>query len=142
MKARARENKPSHVSKGNVIDDLGFSPEEAAAVKLRVNLHAEILRVVEKRKLKSRDLEKILDQPQPRISELLNGKTSKMSAEKLAGYLSRLGVEIKVSTRKAACCAPDCISCKNRRSWKEPSESPMEAKHCPAVLLSRTLRSA
>jgi predicted XRE-type DNA-binding protein len=101
MKARARENKPSHISKGNVIDDLGFSPEEAAAVKLKVNLHAEILKVVEKRKLKSRDLEKILDQPQPRISELLNGKISKMSAEKLAGYLSRLGVEIKVSARKA-----------------------------------------
>ena len=102
MKSRARENKPSHISKGNVIDDLGFSPEEAAAVKLKVNLHAEILKVVEKRKLKSRDLEKILDQPQPRISELLNGKISKMSAEKLAGYLSRLGVEIKVSARKAA----------------------------------------
>jgi predicted XRE-type DNA-binding protein len=67
-----------------------------------VNLHAEILKVVEKRKLKSRDLEKILDQPQPRISELLTGKISKMSAEKLAGYLSLLGVEIKVSARKAA----------------------------------------
>ena len=102
MKARATENKPSHVSKGNVIDDLGFSPEEAAAIKLKASLHAEILRVVEKRKLKSRDLEKILDQPQPRISELLNGKISKMSVEKLAGYLSRLGVEIKITTRRAA----------------------------------------
>ena len=102
MKDRARENKPTHVSKGNVIDDLGFSPEEAAAIKLKASLHAEILRVVEKRKLKPRELEKILDQPQPRISELLNGKISKMSAEKLAGYLSRLGVEIKISARKAA----------------------------------------
>jgi predicted XRE-type DNA-binding protein len=102
MKARASENKASHISKGNVIDDLGFSPEEAAAIKLKACLHAEILRVVEKRKLKSRELEKILDQPQPRISELLNGKISKMSAEKLAGYLSRLGVEIRISARKAA----------------------------------------
>jgi predicted XRE-type DNA-binding protein len=102
MKAKARENKPSYISKGNVIDDLGFSPEEAAAVKLKASLHAEILRVVEKRKLKARQLEKILDQPQPRISELLGGKISKMSAEKLAGYLSRLGVEIKISIRKAA----------------------------------------
>ena len=42
-----------------------------------------------KQKLKSRQLGKILDQPQPRISELLNGKISKMSAEKLAGDLSR-----------------------------------------------------
>ena len=102
MKDRARENKPSHISKGNVIDDLGFSPEEAAAIKLKASLHAEILRVVGKRKLKARELEKILDQPQPRISELLSGKISKMSAEKLAGYLSRLGVEIKISARKAA----------------------------------------
>ena len=102
MKDRARQNKPTHVSKGNVIDDLGFSPEEAAAIKLKASLHAEILRVVEKRKLKPRELEKILDQPQPRISELLNGKISKMSAEKLAGYLSRLGVEIKISSQKAA----------------------------------------
>jgi predicted XRE-type DNA-binding protein len=102
MKARAKEDKPTYISKGNVIDDLGFSPEEAAAIKLKASLHAEILRVVAKRKLRSRDLEKILDQPQPRISELLNGKISKMSAEKLAGYLSRLGIEIKISARKAA----------------------------------------
>jgi len=86
----------------NVIDDLGLSSEEAAAIKLKMSLHAEIMRIVEKKKLGSRQLEKILDQPQPRISELLNGKISKMSAEKLAGYLSRLGVEIKISARKAA----------------------------------------
>jgi predicted XRE-type DNA-binding protein len=102
MKAKARDNKPSHISKGNVIDDLGFSPEEAAAIKLKASLHAEILLIVKKRKLRPRQLEKILDQPQPRISELLNGKISKMSAEKLAGYLSRLGVEIKISAHKAA----------------------------------------
>jgi predicted XRE-type DNA-binding protein len=101
MKTKARENKPSYISSGNVIDDLGFSPEEAAAIKLKASLHAEILRV-EKRKLKARQLEKILDQPQPRISELLGGKISKMSAEKLAGYLSRLGIEIKISARRAA----------------------------------------
>jgi predicted XRE-type DNA-binding protein len=102
MKAKERENKPNHLSKGNVIDDLGFSPEEAAVIKLKASLHAEIMRLVEKRKLKARELEKILDQPQPRVSELLSGKISNMSAEKLVGYLSRLGVEIKVSARKAA----------------------------------------
>jgi predicted XRE-type DNA-binding protein len=102
MKTKAKENKPSYISMGNVIDDLGFSPEEAAAVKLKASLHAEILRVVKKRKLKARQLEVILDQPQPRISELLGGKISKMSAEKLAGYLSRLGIEIKITARRAA----------------------------------------
>jgi len=61
MKAKAREDKPSHISKGNVLDDLGFSPEEAAAIKLKASLHAEILRLLEKRKLKARQLEKIQD---------------------------------------------------------------------------------
>lgn len=102
MRNKLTDNKPNHISKGNVLDDLGFSPEEAAAIKLKASLHAEILLIVEKRKLKPRQLEKLLDQPQPRISELLNGKISKMSAEKLAGYLSRLGVEIKISAYKAA----------------------------------------
>jgi predicted XRE-type DNA-binding protein len=102
MTAKAQENKPTHISRGNVIDDLGFSSEEAAAIKLKASLHVEIMRIVKKKKLRSRQLEKILDQPQPRISELLNGKISKMSAEKLAGYLSRLGVEIKISARRAS----------------------------------------
>lgn len=91
-----------HVSKGNVLDDLGFSPEERAAIKLKMDLHAEILKVIEKRKFAPRELEKILNQPQPRISELLRGKISNISAEKLAGYLSLLGVSIKVSPKKAA----------------------------------------
>ena len=93
---KEKDNKPKHVSKGNVLDDLGFSPDEVAALKLKTDLHMEIMKIIEKRKLKSRELEKILNQPQPRISELLNGKISKTSAEKLAGYLSRLGAEIKI----------------------------------------------
>jgi hypothetical protein len=56
MKAKARDNKPGHISKGNVIDDLGFSPEEAAAIKLKASLHAEILLIVKKRKLRPRQL--------------------------------------------------------------------------------------
>ena len=96
-------NKPSHVSKGNVIDDLGFSPEEAASVKLKVELHIEIMKVVKKRKLTPRQLEKLLDIPQPRVSELLKGKIfEKMTSDRLATYLHRLGrtVEIRTKSRK------------------------------------------
>jgi predicted XRE-type DNA-binding protein len=66
-------------------------------LKLKADLHSEILKTVEKRKLSSRDLEKLLDQSQPRVSELLTGKLSKMSAEKLTAYLSLLGISIRVS---------------------------------------------
>jgi len=95
-------NRPSHVSKGNVLDDLGLSSQEKAALKLKMDLHAEIMKIIEKKKLTPRMLESILEQPQPRVSELLRGKFSAMSAEKLAGYLSLLGVAIKISSQQAA----------------------------------------
>jgi hypothetical protein len=31
-------NKPTHVTYGNVLDDLGFSPEHATAVKFKAEL--------------------------------------------------------------------------------------------------------
>lgn len=101
-KVANKQDRPSHVSKGNVLDDLGFSPEEKAALKLKMDLHAEIMKIIEKKKLTPRVLETIFDQPQPRVSDLLRGKLSVMSAEKLAGYLSLLGVAIKITSKEAA----------------------------------------
>lgn len=102
MKKANRENRPSHISKGNVLDDLGLSPEEAAALKLKMDLHAEVMKIVQKKEFTPRELEGILNQPQPRVSELLRGKLSVMSAEKLAGYLSLLGVAIKITSHEEA----------------------------------------
>ena len=97
-------NKASHVSKGNVLDDLGFSSEVAAVVKMKSELFDKLLNIIEKKKITPRALEKVLDRPQPRISELLNGKISKLSIEKLLEYLEKLGgqVSIIVKVKKAA----------------------------------------
>ena len=102
MKKVNKENRPSHISKGNLLEDLGLSSEEKAALKLKMDLHAEIMRIIEKKKFTARALENILNQPQPRVSELLRGKLSVMSAEKLAGYLSLLGFAVKVTSKEAA----------------------------------------
>ena len=90
----------SHVTKGNVFEDLGFSSEEAAVMALKTQLHIEILKVVKRRKLSPRQLEKILDVPQPRVSELLNGKISKVTSDRLAKYLHHLGRSVQVKTKK------------------------------------------
>jgi predicted XRE-type DNA-binding protein len=37
--------------------------------------------------------------PQPRVSELLNGKISQMTADLLAKYLYRLGLEVEMKTK-------------------------------------------
>ncbi len=95
------KSKPSHISKGNVLDDLGLSPEEAAVVKLKVQLHSEIMKVINKKKLTSRSIEKLLDVPQPRVSDLLNGKISNVSSDKLTQYLYKLGRRVEVTTKQA-----------------------------------------
>lgn len=95
-------NKATHVSKENLFEDLGFSSEEAAVLRLKTTLHAEILKAVQKRNLSSRELEKLLDVPQPRVSELLGGKISKMTVDKLTKYLHRLGREVAFSTKRAS----------------------------------------
>jgi predicted XRE-type DNA-binding protein len=97
---RQNATKPTFISKGNVIDDLGFSRAEAASIKLKVQLHSEIMKVVKRRKLTPRQLEKLLAIPQPRVSELLNGKIfERMTSDRLATYLERLGRTVEVRTR-------------------------------------------
>lgn len=81
----------------SVFHDLGFSEQESNSLTLKADMLSKILEVVEKQKIKPRDLEKILDVPQPRISELLNGKISTVSIEKLISYLEKLGVVTSVS---------------------------------------------
>src|SRR5271168_383989 len=86
-------NKPTHTSYGNVLDDLGFSPEHATALKFKAELYQAILKGAKKSPQK--DLQIILAEPQPRVSELLNGKIANKSVDKLLYYAGRLGIEAK-----------------------------------------------
>jgi predicted XRE-type DNA-binding protein len=97
---QAKTSKPTHVSTDKLFEDLGFSTEQAAVLELKLSLHNEIMKVVAKRKLTSRQLEKILDITQSRASELLNGKISQMTADRLTKYLYRLGRQVKVTTTR------------------------------------------
>jgi predicted XRE-type DNA-binding protein len=91
MKRRA--NKPRHVTRGNVLDDLGFSPERATALKFKAQLYQAILKYSEK--YSQKELQAILGEPQPRVSELLNGKIANKSIDKLLYYAGRLGIEAR-----------------------------------------------
>ena len=46
MKSAA--NRPTHVTRGKVLDDLGFSPEQATALKFKAELYQAILKYSEK----------------------------------------------------------------------------------------------
>ena len=89
MKSAA--NRPTHVTRGNVLDDLGFSPEQATALKFKAELYQAILKYSEK--YSQKELQVILGEPLPRVSELLNGKIANKSVDKLFYYAGRLGIE-------------------------------------------------
>src|SRR6266853_6645686 len=86
-------SKPTHVTRGNVLDDLGFSPEQAAILKFKADLYQAVLKHA--RKYSPKQLQVILAEPQPRVSELLNGKIANKSVDKLLHYAGRLGIETK-----------------------------------------------
>ncbi len=93
--------KPPHATRANVLDDLGLSPDQATALKFKAELYQAILRVA--KKYSQKKLQIILGEPQPRVSELLNGKIANKSVDKLFYYAGRLGIETKakfVQTRK------------------------------------------
>ena len=86
----------------DIYDD---DPEKAAALELRAALYSEIEDVINKKGYTPRQLEKVLDVPQPRVSELLTGKiftNKRVRVDTLLKYLYRLGrkVEIKTKARK------------------------------------------
>ena len=45
---RNEPNKPTHITRGNVFDDLGFSPEEAARLKFKSELYSAIMKHAQK----------------------------------------------------------------------------------------------
>ena len=94
-------NKPRYVTRGNVLDDLGFSPEQATALKFKAELYQAILKYAQN--YSQKELQAILGEPQPRVSELLNGKIANKSVDKLLYYAGRLGIEARTKfsqTRK------------------------------------------
>ena len=67
-------NRPTHVSKGNVFNDLGFSPEKALALEFRAKILTAILDEVRRKKYRQGQLVELLDEHQPVVSKLLRGK--------------------------------------------------------------------
>jgi predicted XRE-type DNA-binding protein len=96
----------THVTTGDILDDLGFSRSEATALKVKAELLDAIRAEIERKGYTQRQLVEILDEHQPAISNLLRGKITQVSIEKLLRYLDRLDmkatVKIAPRTKRAA----------------------------------------
>jgi predicted XRE-type DNA-binding protein len=98
---KRKSNRPTHISRGNVLDEIGLPHQKTVALKFKAELYQAILKYAGG--YSQRELQEILGEPQPRVSELLNGKIANKSVDKLLEYAGHLGVEPKVEfsqTRK------------------------------------------
>jgi predicted XRE-type DNA-binding protein len=89
----------AHRTKGSVLDELNMTDQDRLELKLKADLHQDILKLIKKKKFTPRQLEKLFDIPQPRVSELLRGKLSLLSVSKLLYYAHLLGAHADVKLK-------------------------------------------
>ncbi|HVZ16389.1 MAG TPA: helix-turn-helix transcriptional regulator [Terriglobales bacterium] len=90
------KTKASYVTTGNVFADLGFSNEKATALLFKAKILSAILEEVRRKKYSQKQLTQILDEHQPVVSNLVRGKISQISIEKLLFYADRLGLSLDI----------------------------------------------
>jgi predicted XRE-type DNA-binding protein len=95
----APQNKPTHIVKGNIFDALGFSASEASALKIKAEILSAILEHVRAKGYSQGQLVDILDEYQPSVSNLLKGRISQVSIEKLLRYADRLNLRTSIAIR-------------------------------------------
>jgi predicted XRE-type DNA-binding protein len=101
MKSKASSGqRPPHLTRGSVLDDLGFSPSEALEIKVKAEIYRDLLQYIQERAFDQKELAGLLKIHQPDVSNLLNGRVSKFSVSKLIKFAGKLNLGAKVKLTK------------------------------------------
>jgi predicted XRE-type DNA-binding protein len=94
MPSARTANKPGHITTGNVLEDLGFSPLEIREMEIKHDLWVPIRAEIEARKLTQSQLAKLLEIHQPDASLLLRGQITRFSITRLLEFAGRLRLAV------------------------------------------------
>jgi len=86
-----------HLTHGNVLDDLDFTPAEALAIKVKADIYRDLISYIRTQAYTQRPLETLIGIPQPDVSNLVNGRVSKFSVAKLIKFAGKLNLGAKVT---------------------------------------------
>lgn len=81
----------------NIFESITEDNSLAADLQFRSDLMMTLIDIIEHRGWKQSDIAEALGIPQPRVSELLRGKISLFSSDRLIGYLAKLGYRLRPS---------------------------------------------
>ncbi|RZS42063.1 Xre family transcriptional regulator [Limnobacter thiooxidans] len=107
------ETKSVHVTPvgDNLFADLGFGPGQSAALKadsqriisekliIKNSLMGELAKWIDENQLKQVEAAQILGVSRPRVSDVVNGKSTKFTIDSLVDMLARTGKNIVLSIR-------------------------------------------
>ena len=79
----------------NIFEALTDDAQEAADLQFRADLMLVLREFFRERQATQAQIGRMLGIPQPRVSELARGKVDKFSADKLIGFLARVGIRFK-----------------------------------------------
>ena len=79
----------------NIFEAIVDDTQEAADLQFRSDLMLVLRDIFEMKKWGQAEIGQALEIPQPRVSELVNGKVHKFSSDKLIGFLAMLGFRFK-----------------------------------------------
>ena len=86
------------IGSDNIFADIGVpNPEEALA---RAQLMSRVTDIILERRLTQRRAAEILGTNQPTVSDLMRGKMSKFSLERLIAFLAALDQEVEITVRE------------------------------------------
>lgn len=87
-------------SRGDVFQDLGFEPDEAAHLRIRAALMARVRQLIEERGLTQAAAAKFFGVSQPRISDLVRGKIELFSIDGLVDMLAKARYRVSLVVRQ------------------------------------------
>ena len=92
------------MTRGSVLDDLGFGASELLEIRVKAEIYRELLRYIREAGLSQRELGTVLGIHQPDVSNLLNGGLSRFSVGKLIKFAGKLnlGAEVKLTRLRSA----------------------------------------
>lgn len=120
MASEGKERKP-HLTRGNVLDDLGFSPSEALEIKVKAEIYRDLLEYIRERGFGQQELGTLLGIHQPDVSNLLNGRVSKFSVGKLIKFAGRLNLGAAVKLTKPRAVKLPGVSASGKASKGSPT---------------------
>lgn len=123
MKSKESKKRTPHLTRGSVLDDLGFSSSEGLEIRVKAEIYRDLFQYIKERGFAQQELGALLGIHQPDVSNLLNGRVSKFSVGKLIKFAGRLNLvaQVKLTKPKAGKLSSVTASSKAQKRLSVPA---------------------